>query len=202
MDAITLISTDTEEVLFGSLLGDGCVVKPRIGNCRYFERHSLKQKDYLLWKLQYLRPFNPRIKEEIYYDGIAGTIGSIYVQSSRNPFFTNLREIIYINGKKRVEPLLTHIDKLGLLVWYCDDGTYHKVGRSCYLSTEAYSYHDHKVIQNWFKRKYCLDARIHKHEGKHRIHLTVKSTEFFLALISPLVPKISSVAHKFPKGGI
>lgn len=38
-----------EQVLFGSILGDGHIEKGR----KYRETHSIKQKEYALWKAKY-----------------------------------------------------------------------------------------------------------------------------------------------------
>jgi len=40
-----------KQVLLGSLLGDGRVgIYPKYKNAIFVESHSLKQKEYLLWK--------------------------------------------------------------------------------------------------------------------------------------------------------
>ena len=45
------MNNEVKQVLFGSLMGDGCLPKESKGvNIRFSEKHSFKQKDYLLWK--------------------------------------------------------------------------------------------------------------------------------------------------------
>jgi len=49
-----------EELMIGSLLGDGCITKDYQYSFRYIEAHSFRQKDYLLWKN---KVFNFHFKE-------------------------------------------------------------------------------------------------------------------------------------------
>lgn len=57
-DAVPL-SFLQKQLLFGSLLGDGSIVKGEEDkNCRFSEVHSIKQKEYLLFKHKKLQPYS------------------------------------------------------------------------------------------------------------------------------------------------
>ena len=43
---------DAEQVLLGSLLGDGSLSRMNEKHIYYSEIYSLKQRDYLLWKMR------------------------------------------------------------------------------------------------------------------------------------------------------
>ncbi|MBL7056556.1 hypothetical protein ISS07_06590 [Candidatus Woesearchaeota archaeon] len=63
------ISEDAKQVLLGSLLGDGYLRKFRKSrNAHYKEVYSVKQKDYLLWKNDYLKIFDTKVHEYSVFD--------------------------------------------------------------------------------------------------------------------------------------
>ena len=63
------IDEDVKQVLLGSLLGDGSLEINKGGkNAFYREIHSSKQKDYLLWKNQFLKIFNTKLQEYSTFD--------------------------------------------------------------------------------------------------------------------------------------
>lgn len=59
-----------KQVICGSLLGDGSIVKGKEDrNCRFSEAHSVKQKEYLLFKYGILKPFSGKFIEYPRKDG-------------------------------------------------------------------------------------------------------------------------------------
>jgi len=102
-------STKFEQVLYGSLLGDGCLPNDiNSRNARFSEKHNVRQKDYLLWKKDILEE---RIKfGKISYDKRRDIIG---IRSHSNPLLTLTRNIFYPNGRKVIRKNI--LEKLSLL---------------------------------------------------------------------------------------
>lgn len=143
------------QVLIGSLLGDGGVYPSRRGNSYFVEGHSLNQSDYLKWKAGILIPYFGGKVVTRNYD-----YKSTYFQSHVHPVFTELRKLWYPNGKKVLpEGELQKLDALGLTVWYMDDGSYDYQNHCCTLSIRGFQGQE-LVIQRWFKERWGINPHI------------------------------------------
>ena len=143
------ISNEQEQILMGSLLGDGCLRKYVL--TQYRETHSLKQKDYLIWKKNILAlPHSPFSEDKICrYE----TLSLLQL----NKYYY----MFYQNGKKVVtKEILDKLEPLGLAVWYMDDGCLTK--NSIILCTDTFSYDENLLIQNYFKDKLGIQTKISK----------------------------------------
>ena len=182
-----------EQILYGSLLGDGCIHRPknRMGY-QYTETHSIKQKDYLLWKNVYFNItfgyYNTSVANKVY------KICSIY-SSVNDSLCKELRKEFYPNGKKVItRKILDKINELGLLVWYLDDGTFNKRWNYIKISTNSFTHSEHKIIQKWFKDKWNLDVRIHRQKDKYTLYFPVLETRKLLNILKSIFVK-----YKLPK---
>ena len=163
-------SPEQEQIVIGSVLGDGHLYRPNTPKCNSGFKVSHVDREYSYWKYDCLKStglFNPptprrrRDKET-----------SWLIQSRRDPFFTSLRAIFYPEGKKVVTvDLLERLTTLGMAVWYMDDGnlslrhTAHSwVSLRGYprvsLATCDFTYQENEVIRDWFRKKYNLHFHI------------------------------------------
>jgi hypothetical protein len=127
------MNTETEQILLGSMCGDGYIGIATNHNTPHFsEGHCLEQKDYLLWKKSYLEEFYPKFYE--YRKSC-----SIYTRCSKD--FIKYREMFYAesNDKKLTEEAIFSLKPLGLAIWYMDDGTYNYANNSCVICSNVYS---------------------------------------------------------------
>ncbi|GAI84346.1 unnamed protein product, partial [marine sediment metagenome] len=92
-----VIEKETEQILLASLLGDGSLYKPKEGkNYLYSEYHSIKQKDYALWKIKKLDNIISKSLWCEYKDKRSGkTFKGIRWHSKALPYFTGLHQILY-----------------------------------------------------------------------------------------------------------
>tara|TARA_Y100000310_G_scaffold345857_1_gene471549 strand:- start:2195 stop:3103 length:909 start_codon:yes stop_codon:yes gene_type:complete len=192
----TELQENIKQVLLGSLLGDGYLTKQKNSHNAYFrEVHSLKQKDYLIWKNNFLNYFNTKIKEYSTYDKRTNKYYySIYLYSRVNPAFTTYHNSLYKqNIKKVTKEFLNEIKKLGLSVWYMDDGYYHYGYNRVGLATDCYSYKEHVLIKNWLKCKFDIKSQIHRRnkigENSYNIVLSKNEATKFLKIIEPYIIK-------------
>lgn len=123
--------------LIGMILGDGYLQKTGKRNARLRLEHSLKFKDYLLWKMQllpnlfqgkpkHLKRIHPLTKKEYEY---------VRVQSNASPLLGKLRNLFYPQGYKVIPEKLKQMLTLpiGLAIWYYDDGYYNKIDKNAFL---------------------------------------------------------------------
>lgn len=192
----TLISDlpkETEQVLVGSLLGDGCLrLQKGAINAFYREQHSLKEKEYLVWKNQYLSYFNTRISEGASFDNRTNkSYPYILLWSKSSPLLTDLYNRIYINGRKKLTiDLLNKLGPLGLAIWYCDDGHYQYGNNRCGLATQSFDLEEHNLIRQWFKNKWDIEITIEKRKsGNYSIRFNRDEADKFLSMIKKHVPQ-------------
>lgn len=110
-------------MVFDLTLGDGYIQKPRHknGNCFLRMNHSIKQKDYLLYK-----------KDMLEKSGILARYGEYkskefeccYAVTRRLEEITNLRNLLYVDGKKVFSNnFLDIFDERTLSILFQDDGS-------------------------------------------------------------------------------
>lgn len=188
------INEDVKQVLLGSLLGDGSLEINKEGkNAFYREVHSLKQKEYLIWKNQFLKIFDTKFHEYSTYDKRTGkTYYSILLWSKTHTILTRYYNILYKERRKTIsQELLNEINIFGLTIWYMDDGCYHYGDGRCQLGTDALSYQEHLLIKDWLSRIFGINIQIHKrmknNKESYTTVLTKVETDKFLNLIEPFI---------------
>jgi len=125
------------EIITGSLLGDGFLVKTypekRHLNSGFGKRQKKGREDYLYWHQEELLPYS-RLKLDYASNPkpikIGDKIGrheseiceSRVYTTYRHHIFTEMRQLWYPDGKKLV-PRHIQLTPLTVTVWFCDDGS-------------------------------------------------------------------------------
>ena len=155
------LTQDEEQVILGSLMGDlHSTITHTSKNARLEGGHSKNQREYLLYKINLLQ----RLKWSVR----SGKDG-IYYESKSFSCLNQYHNLFYPNKKKTLnKSTLDKIGKLGLLIWYMDDGTYHKRDRRSYLHTNCFSYDEQLIIQEYFEEKWGIHNKIYISKGKDK----------------------------------
>lgn len=175
-----------KQLIYGSLLGDGSIVRGKEDrNCRFSEAHSVKQKDYLLFKHRQLEPFSGKLIEYPRKDGGR----DVKFSTKAHPCFNKLRMMFYDKGGKKIIKLgtlkqITH--PIALAMWLGDDGSKEK--DSYRIATAAYSVQEIKTLIRWLKDFFNINGYLHKH-GKYW-YLSIREDRMkFTKLIKSYLPK-------------
>ena len=184
------LSKRQEDVLIGTLLGDGCL-ELNGSKIRLRIDHSEKQKDYVEWKygvFANIAANKPRLvkvldkrTQKIYqhrrFDTLSKDLFGEYIQ------------LFYKNGKKniprRIGKFLT--SRLSLAVWFMDDGYKRNDCRGLHLNTQAYHLEEQKILQGCLKEIYNLKVNIHRQSGKYKLYIPSKESEKFCNIIDQYV---------------
>ncbi len=151
-------------VIYGSIMGDA-YLQSNGTNARLRFEHSLNQKDYLLWKFNFLKNIfkqssivelsriHPQTKQKYEY---------IRCQSKTLPILKNIRGIFYQNGKKIIPVNLGDYLKepISLAVWFMDDGYYYLRDKCGYLYLGNVSKEEAEVCKNTLEENFQLKTKV------------------------------------------
>ncbi len=150
-------------IIAGMMLGDGGLFIQKGGRhaSLYFE-HTMKQKPYLEHKANFLRDITEVLVNELKPSG-KNPNWHVRCKTRTNPFYTQLYNIIYPDGKKKISmEWLSWITFEGLAIWYMDDGSFQRKGKSINLYTCGFSYDENVLIQSFLQTRFNLKFDIYK----------------------------------------
>ncbi len=190
-----------DQIVLGSLLGDGMLEIPRerngnTGNCVLKIKHSGAQLKYLEWISESLCDYglcgkNP-IRRTISYHKRTGKEYESYLFESRRSVKLSMWEKDFYkhSGKRRhkivTRRVLNRLEPLGLAIWWMDDGhlaynirTNGKGGSfQLVFSTEGFSVEENFKIQQYFKLMWGINWRVQKcGKDGSGVHLACGITE-------------------------
>lgn len=183
---------EQEQVLLGSLLGDGGVYYrnktynlKKQNSYNYLEAHDLKQEEYLLWKNNILH-FNFKFDNK----------NNCWVNKTNNSF-KQYRELFYPDEKKIVtREILDKLEPLGIAVWFMDDGCYDYRGKLISIATHCFGLEGNQIIQQYFKERFNIDCKINKHYFNYYISFNVENTKKFIEIVKSYVTQIPCMVYK------
>ena len=193
------ISYVQEQVILGTLLGDGLIyTPPHGGNFGFIFSHGVDQYDYLKLKGAVLGELCKE-DEHLYPGGYEGSKGTRRFVSPVNTHISDLiRTHCVVNGKKRITAeWCQKLSPISLAIWYCDDGStgyYEKQRPRASISTHCFSVADIEILRDYLYDK--LGVVFH-HEKCGSITFTADSSDILFTLISPYVP--TGMQYKLPE---
>lgn len=197
------IITDKKELtkyIWSFVLGDGCLTvsesknRPN-NNINYkFDCGQLAiHEDYILWRADILSNITGVYLQERQFK-----IGNLQIRTTtnRHPFFTTLRQRMYLNGTKLIDPHdLKLLDWETLAILYQDDGCLSHKSYNSYnltISSEAYTYGDNILLQRAIKDKVDILFSVQKISvnGNTKYRLALQNQEGQKKFIDGIRPYI------------
>lgn len=201
-----LYTPDQLQFLIGSLLGDGSISKQ--GYLKF--GYSLVQEKYLELKASLFGSTPSKIRNVGFYKG--KEYFAKFLECPRNAQIEELRELMYVDGKKTVKNIVNMIDEKSLAFWYFDDGsmtkqstyrkkTNKKTRRYEYtvnISTQGFATEDISLLQEvLFEKFHIKTGKLRKSNGSYAIHIYAESQDAFFNLISKYTPQ--GLEYKIPE---
>ncbi len=199
------ITKAEESALVGMVLGDGYLQPTGKRNARLRLEHSIKQEDYLEWKVSLLSPqfqgkiihterVHPKTKQKYSY---------VRAQSNASPFLGKLRLLFYPEGTKKIPDNLSRYLRhpLGLAIWYMDDGYYsrRKHDKSVYLYLGTVTMKDSSNAQKAIEKRFNLKTTIvDKKKKGFVLYFSPVETKKLFACIQEIVEKVEKMKYKIP----
>lgn len=202
----TKFNKQSRNLLIALLLGDGTICSNNV----FKLAHSESQLDYLQWKINLLNNFgikNCGVKQYTSSCGYNKGRSVVYTQLNIIPFIKVLRRVMYKPTKNIANrKLLNRLDRLGISIWYMDDGHINirkdKTGRPMgfYIKiSTCIPKKDLQIIINYFKEVWDINFYMF-HEGKQQDSYSLccgtKEGIKFIKLIEKYVSQVPSMMHK------
>jgi len=189
--------------LIGMLLGDASLGKPKdCKNPRINITHSIRQKDYALYKAELLKT---RFKVHIWYGRryIPKTkkyYGQISMITSHDRRLLGIWKRFYNSGSKRVPKIISAITPRGLALWYFDDGsliTHTRVrkgkriydGWNCTFATDSFPLEDQTSLVEMLKTNFDIRARVIGKRKRYYLYINNTESKKMLEIIRPFATK-------------
>ena len=189
-------SCDQEQIIIGSLLGDGYIHGVKGTNSGTFLslHHCAKQKEYIEWKASFFKDisslyentrYDERFKNPEYIDYVLQTRSILELVPYRNNWYTPEKRIY--------EPDLNKLGPLGLAIWYMDDGTKCKPYGGAILCTNCFTRDELIIMQTMLKNNFNLNVTLNI---KSANMIYIPSSEFskFKKIVEPYI--IPSMKYK------
>lgn len=194
------------------VIGDGCLdIHKRYRNARFTCTHSIKQKEYALWKRGLLSDSGLRVRYDEFWNTTNPHTGKrglmCRLESCVDPFLTNLRPLMYpkLDGFK--PGVLDDLEAIHLAIIFMDDGT-KCVNKHCrttvnwvptkvectpYLSAFRFCLQSHGVeganqFIGWLDSKFGIHARIAMIKGSPVVEIGRRvDKEKFVETVRPFM---------------
>jgi len=176
-------------VLVGSMLGDGGLQATGTQTASYIEHHSIRQKDYLAWKIQEWGLF----ASSCLPSNKGSYLGFRFRTHGCRALFPYWK-IFYPSGvgdKTFADLDVDLVDDLALAVWFLDDGSRTTSSVRFPVGPDA----KNQKVQLKVLRKFGLDVALYNDPEDTSIHIGGRSSlTKFVDLVSPHIP--SCMSHK------
>jgi hypothetical protein len=200
-NGITL-SSEQQEILVGTILGDGHLVTSNNGRTFSLKlEHAFSQKDYIDWlymKLESLVLTRPQLKHQtvrgkVYQKYYFNTLGLPALQPYGQLFYRKRKKVV----PGSIASLMT---PLSLAVWFMDDGScksrFHKAR---IFNTQSFCENDLRILQEMMLHKFQIATTLRKQREGKQIYIPSVSVDRFIRLIEPFIIPSMEYKIKFNK---
>lgn len=156
----TPLTKKQRELVFGTLLGDGCINPHGRKNKSYrlMIGHSEKQKELVFWKKEILGNFvNVINKRE---DKRGNSVMYSFSSVTHNDF-SYFYKLFYENHKKVIrEEMIHHLTPFALAVWMMDDGSRYQKKNTMRISTDSFTKEENELLKSFIKINFDINAKV------------------------------------------
>ncbi len=166
-----------EQVVFGSILGDGSMRYASDYNVQLRVGHGAEQDEYCLWKESL---FNGLVKYKATNSKGGHSFDTIPMYE-----LAKLYELGYQDGKKNPNPeLIERLSPLAIAIWYMDDGTFDKDRQNrCSICCSGIPVEKQQMLVAWFNQQGIYP----KLDSRGRINFSKSETPKLHEMIAPYI---------------
>lgn len=211
------ISENAEQIILGSILGDGMITKwkrydnsKKNLNSNLVIQHTEPQKQYIYYKKLLLenngikccniRVLNGEIIEQQYPSIINNRVvkaNTRYTLCTRRAITLNKYRDMFYKDKKYINRYVYKLKALGLAIWFMDDGSSNN--NRYFLYTNCFDIKSLLLLQKMLNHNFNIKTTLNKcREGQYIIYIKSESRELFTTIISPYI--CDSMKYKLIRG--
>lgn len=189
---------NSRDAILSVTLGDGHLTR----NGSVEIRHCAAQKDYLEWKINYLRESGVKCSSARYKDNNGFPSYQAYLNVTK--WGKLLHKILYLGGYKNIyqRKILNRLLPIHIAIWYMDDGGLAQNKRNGVVHANDLMLNTHttkennQIIINYFKEVHNILFTQVKNRGHYRLRCGTKEARKFLEIVREYVSQVPSMAHK------
>ncbi len=179
-----------QEIVVGSLLGDGCIKKDRNGVCCLSKCQSITTKlgadkyEYLQWHYDELSPYSSSVKT---YRRKRGD-SSYEFFSKCGQTYKELESKWYKPTKPKrtkIVPQDIKLTPLVLCVWFVDDGINYPARRQAQICTQSFTEKENEFLSEILNRDLGVVSKVQEFRGLFNLYV---GPESYLKLINTITP--------------
>lgn len=200
------ISDNAEQIILGSILGDGMISKwnrnkdsKKNLNSHLVIQHTEPQKEYIFYKkklleengirCQSIKVLSGKVIEQKYksvINGIELKSSSRYTLCTRRAITFNKYRDLFYNPTKYVNRYIYKLKALGLAIWFMDDGS--SSNNRYFLYTNCFDKKSIILLQSMLKHNFNIITSVNKGKNNQYIlYIKAESRELFTSIITPYI---------------
>jgi len=196
IDSEGLKKSFAEQVILGSTIGDGRLVKRnKKGGTALLMGHCKKQKEYLEWKVDILKKAGFEFVNQEYENLYAGKY-IMYQVGTRKYIELNDYYRMFYRGRTKVirRNVLNLFEPLALAIWYQDDGSLFSDSFNSprvNLATCCFTEKEHKMMCKYFATRWHMTVKP-RITGKNylTLHFGIEASKKFLDIVKPFIHSV------------
>lgn len=162
-----------KDFLFGTLLGDGCLITSRSGKAARLQvRHNRNYKEYVLWKYSLFKGWvRTQPREDLHNN-------SFYFRTVSHPELMEVKRLFYNKINRFVPGNISNIfmNPLSLAVWVMDDGNGYKDRIGFRLNSYGFGLDGNVLLQNCLQQNFKLNTTIYNDSKGYVLYFPKQST--------------------------
>ena len=180
---IVELTSRQEEVLVGTLLGDGCLAQHGRHH-RLHIKHKSAHRSLAELKYQAFEAFVSMPLHEFDQRLRGGAFPCVQFATRTHPVFSKWHSYFYRGGRKIVpRGIGSYLSGLSMAVWFMDDGAADYAGAT--LQTHNFSADEVELLVSLLRRKFELEVNSRRNKGKRIIYVRASSMNALRELIEP-----------------
>ena len=194
------MTKEQKSILIAISIGDGYLAKDNNSkSVSLILKHSIKQKEYLIWKVNLVRSICGGKKNKIVEFNNSGFPGIRWGKA--NNYFRVIRKWIYSNNRKIItRNILDKLNPIGIAIWYMDDGGLAlkkrngKIHAREIMLNTGLNKEQNQVIVDYFNEVWKIRFGIVKNNLVTRLRCGTVEAKKFIEIVKPYI--ITSMQYK------
>lgn len=183
------LTTRQQEILIGSLLGDGRLeCRSLQGSARFRVHHADSQRELLFWKYDEFKKFvrGEPWSTDWYDKRYVRFYQSWFFHSITSQIFAPFHKLFYQDGFKRVPSnIIDYLTPLVCAVWIADDGC--RTDGGLILNTQSFSIEEQRVLLEALEKRYQVQGSINRDRRNFRLRFSNVNTSRFKMVVQSFV---------------